>query len=97
MYNIILKDRIKKLLSCYPHLRDDDRALICNVWYQEISGLTLHGIKDFLRWYAEGNGSNSDSITRLARQVKEEHPELAGTRQRKTEKEVQKDLGYNIK
>ena len=100
IYNMkILNGYVKQLLEQYPHLRDDDKKLIANVWHQETIrfGITDGSIKDFLGHFANGRFSHPESIMRSRRKYQELHPELRGEKYNQRHREtktVQQELGY---
>lgn len=78
-----IKDRVQKLLENNPHLMDDDRKLVANVWHAEIqkklmllpSQLTASNL---LHELSGGRLSDYDAITRCRRKLQEENPHLRG-------------------
>ena len=75
---INLADKVTKLLRIRPHLRDNDRRLICNIWWNSVSNPESITFKDFTDLYIKGKIPESDSITRCRRKVQEEVKELRG-------------------
>ena len=75
---INLSDQVIKLLKKKSHLRDNDRRLICNIWWKSVSNPELLMFEDFINLYIEGKVPESDSITRCRRKVQEENEELRG-------------------
>ena len=75
---INLADKIIKLLTIRPHLRDNDRRLTCNIWWKSVSNPELLTFEDFIKLYIKGKVPESDSITRCRRKVQEEIKELRG-------------------
>ena len=75
---INLADKIIKLLTIRPHLRDNDRRLICNIWWDSVPNPESIAFKDFTDLYVKGKIPESDSITRCRRKVQEEVKELRG-------------------
>ena len=73
-----LSDRIVGLLKKKSHLRDNDRRLICNIWWKSVSNPELLMFEDFINLYIEGKVPESDSITRCRRKIQEEIEELRG-------------------
>jgi hypothetical protein len=99
---INLADKVIKLLRIRPHLRDNDRRLICNIWWDSVPNPQSITFKDFTSLYVKGKIPESDSITRCRRKVQEEIKELRGEawerRHRLDElvKEEIKELGATI-
>lgn len=89
-----LEDRVRVLLEKHPHLRDNDDALIANLWWRSTDKkLTF----DFLQELSIGKLPSSESIVRLRRKVQSEYPELRGAKYLERinkQKKVKKDLGY---
>ena len=75
---INLADKIIKLLTIRPHLRDNDRRLICNIWWDSVPNPKTLTFEDFTSLYIKGRIPESDSITRCRRKVQEEIKELRG-------------------
>ena len=75
---INLSDQVIKLLKKKSHLRDNDRRLICNIWWKSVSNPELLMFEDFINLYISGDIPESDSITRCRRKVQEEVEELRG-------------------
>lgn len=94
---------VKRMLSDHIALRDDDNALIANIWARELQQQgfdtkTMLGF-EFLASLAMGRLSSPESITRMRRRLQTEYPSLRGETWEKRHKEqgqVQKDLGYGI-
>jgi hypothetical protein len=79
----LVKDRVKALLSDYPHLRDSDNKLIANIWAQDLKKMGLGSVDTrafyFLSLYADGLLTNAETIRRVRQKIQEENPELRGT------------------
>ena len=75
---INLADKIIKLLTIRPHLRDNDRRLICNIWWDSVPNPKTLTFKDFTDLYVKEKVPESDSITRCRRKIQEEKEELRG-------------------
>ena len=75
---IKLVDNVTNLLTAKPVLRDNDRRLICNIWWKSISNPEMLMFEDFINLYLKGDIPESDSITRCRRKVQEEIEELRG-------------------
>ena len=73
-----LVDKVTRLLTVESNLRDNDRRLICNIWWKSISNPDLLMFEDFIKLYIKGKIPESDSITRCRRKVQEERRELRG-------------------
>ena len=73
-----LVDRVTRLLTVKSDLRDNDRRLICNIWWKSVSNPELLMFEDFINLYIDGEIPESDSITRCRRKVQEEKKELRG-------------------
>lgn len=99
------KEKVIKLLTRKPHLRDDDQKLIANIWNIELSenGITPNTITGFtlLTIFSEGNVmSNPESIRRCRQKAQEELPNLRGNNwaaRHKNEEKIEKELGYKTK
>ena len=73
-----LVDRVTGLLTAKSDLRDNDRRLICNIWWKSVSNPELLMFEDFIQLYIKGKVPESDSITRCRRKVQEENEDLRG-------------------
>ena len=73
-----LVDRVTGLLTAKSDLRDNDRRLICNIWWKSVSNPELLMFEDFIQLYIKGKVPESDSITRCRRKVQEENENLRG-------------------
>lgn len=71
-------DEVKRLLTHYKHLRDDDRKLVANIWYGVIGDPKKLSGLDLLKLYVEKKIPDSESITRARRKLQEEIEELRG-------------------
>tara|TARA_Y100001963_G_scaffold130500_1_gene186867 strand:- start:218 stop:529 length:312 start_codon:yes stop_codon:yes gene_type:complete len=79
-------DIITKLLTEKPRLKDDDHALLANIWWLRVSDTMLYklspeemeGVKKFLGEIANKNMPDSESIRRTRRKLQEQNPELRG-------------------
>jgi hypothetical protein len=88
---------MQKQVAYYLHhkesLRDDDKLLVANIWYQELLDKNIDSKKfsafDFLQMYADDTLTNSDIITRARRKVQEENPQLRGKNWAKRHKEAE--------
>lgn len=73
-----LTEYIEGLLRSKPHLRDDDRRLVANVWHYELKH--DNSISDFLTAYVMDKITSADTITRIRRKLQELKPDLRGTK-----------------
>jgi len=74
------KEVIIDLLIHKDHLRDNDQALIANIWWRELTtmGKDKANAFEFLKIFSEGKLSNPESIRRSRQKIQEEQPELRG-------------------
>lgn len=87
-----ISDRVAKLLTSHPHLRDDDYKLVANIWHQEAHHI---GTADILKLYASQRLTCADTITRARRKLQEENVHLRGklwAARHKEEEVVKEDL-----
>jgi hypothetical protein len=94
------KDVIIDLLTNKEHLRDNDQALIANIWWRELvtQGKDKSTAFEMLKVFSEGKLSNPESIRRSRQKIQEEQPELRGASYRARHREqdnVKEQLGYN--
>jgi hypothetical protein len=93
------KDVIIDLLTNKEHLRDNDQALIANIWWRELvtQGKDKSTAFELLKVFSEGKLSNPESIRRSRQKIQEEQPELRGESYRARHREqdnVKEQLGY---
>lgn len=92
-----LKTTIFELLVAYPKYRDSDKKLCSRIWCIELQrdGKDIKTLTAYQFFDIYSNGeilSTADSVTRVARLVKKEHPEVEGTKEnRLTESENVKE------
>ena len=74
------KEVIIDLLTHKEHLRDNDQALIANIWWRELvtQGKDKSTAFEFLKVFSEGKLSNPESIRRSRQKIQEEEPSLRG-------------------
>jgi hypothetical protein len=74
------KDVIIDLLTNKEHLRDNDQALIANIWWRELvaQGKDKITVFEFLKIFSEGKLSNPESIRRARAKIQEQQSELRG-------------------
>lgn len=92
---------VMRMLADHYALRDDDNALIANIWARELQqqGYDTKQMLgfEFLASLAMGKLSSPESITRMRRKLQNEFPSLRGLTYEQRHKEadnVQKELGY---
>ena len=98
------KEEIKRLLIKHKHLQDSDPKLISTYWFNEVKekGLNMYEMTayDFLKLFADSKLTNTETISRMRRQVQEEHEDLRGKyyqiRQGTKQKEWKQRLGYEV-
>ena len=72
------KDLIAKLLSDYPHLRDDDYKLISEIWQYESVDPTNITAAQFLTDFGNSKYTSPETIRRCRAKLQETMPELRG-------------------
>ena len=98
------KDKVLKLLQENTSNRDSDNKLIANFWFHEIKAmgkdpntLTAFGLLDLM---SKSKLTNTETITRVRRQLQEQNKELRGknyiNRQTKLQNKVKMELGYEV-
>ena len=92
-----IKDKVRELLIKYPFLRDDDNALMVNVWTTE---MLTKGVlfTRFFDMYADGHLTSAESIRRTRQALQVKNPELRGKKyaERHAHQEVVKNELFNI-
>lgn len=61
------KDKVYALLRAYPHLRDNDNAIMANIWNHETKAKSL---KEFFQELSDGKIPSSESIRRTRQKYK---------------------------
>ena len=100
---IKMQDKIKHILLTKRHCRDNDVYLIYEIWAEELAKYNLN-IKNMhlmpvLKMWAKKEISHPSAIMRARRKVQEEHKETRGIfweERHKQQKQIKKDLGYNV-
>ena len=74
------KKRVEYLLRTTPRLKDDDNKLIANYYFNEIGAEKVKKMSatEFLKLYADGKLTSSESIRRVRAKLQETTPELRG-------------------
>lgn len=96
-----INDEVFELLLKYPHLRDDDEALVANIWHRELSSMDIDSNElntyGFFKLYSSKKITRADTITRARRRLQEENELLRGetyNQRQKSQSDVKKQLGY---
>jgi hypothetical protein len=93
-----IKPIVQKLLTEYPHYRDDDRRLLAHIWMIQLGVNTMKSISlyEFMKQYIDNSHIYSpDHISRLRRKIQEQHPHLRGETYVER-KRMQKDVAVNF-
>jgi hypothetical protein len=85
---VTLEKRVEKLLRKYSTLRNDNKTLCVRVWEQQFDE-RKDITSNFFAMYESGKYISADNITRMARLVKENNPELRGTNHASNKKKQQ--------
>jgi len=103
---IAVKDKVEKQLGKHKHVRDDNRKLVANIWWQNLKliaekkGKTIQEMTamDLLTELANNNLDDYESITRVSRTLQEKHEIYRGEKyiQRQAEQEKIKHQLHNI-
>ena len=79
---IKVKEEVKYLLSILPPLRDDDKLLSYQLWWNRVMEMKLNPIDikwvEFMKLLSDGNLPSMDSISRARRKLQQEFPDLRG-------------------
>lgn len=89
-----MKEKVEVLLKKYPHLRDNDNALVANIWWTGVD-LKNKTATELLRMLSNKELPNIEAITRARRKLQEENPELRGNTY-KGRKEEEQDVRKNM-
>jgi hypothetical protein len=77
-----LQEKVERLLTKYPELRDDDKLLVSKMWDIELRKQNLDpsktSINMFLSLYENNCLSNAELIGRARRKIQENNIELRG-------------------
>lgn len=92
-----IKPKVKDLLKSHPHLRDNDNALMANIWWSEMDseGRSYATAFGFMDSFSQGMFTNPESIRRCRQKVQEQNPELRGTTYKERQK-LSKEVKYEI-
>jgi hypothetical protein len=85
---VSLENRVENLLKKYKTLRNNNKALCVRVWeqqFEERKDIT----SNFFAMYELGKYVSADNITRIARLIKQNNPELRGTNHATNKKKEQ--------
>lgn len=88
-----IKEKVKRLLSDIPHLRDSDEKLIATIWWMELNNEQKNfNAFEFLKLFSNSNLSSIESITRARRLIQEQNIELRGLlyKERKNKSQIVK-------
>ena len=85
---VSLENRVEKLLKKYKFLRNNNKALCVKVWEQQFDE-RKDITSNFFAMYESGKYVSADNITRIARLVKQNNPELRGTNHATNKKKEQ--------
>lgn len=93
--------RVKRLLYSNEDFRDNNEALVSNLWGEILSergySMKLLPSVDFLSLVSSGDLPKFDSVTRISRNIQMRDPDIYGGKRRlNNHKQVKakKDLGY---
>jgi hypothetical protein len=85
---VSLENRVEKLLKKYKFLRNNNKALCVKVWEQQFDE-RKDITSNFFAMYESGKYVSADNITRIARLIKQNNPELRGTNHATNKKKEQ--------
>ena len=84
------KEKVKALLTEFPHLQDDDYKLIATFYCWEVGGISKAQNKsayELLQDIADGRLTNTETIRRIRAKLQEQYPSLRGTNYSARQKE----------
>ncbi len=83
-----IKDRVVHLLTKREDSRDSDDLLISLFWFYESKEIIKDlSANDFLKLFAEGKITSSESIRRCRQKIQEKNPSLQGDSYKERKKE----------
>ena len=85
---VSLENRVENLLKKYKFLRNNNKALCVKVWEQQFDE-RKDITSNFFAMYELGKYVSADNITRIARLIKQNNPELRGTNHATNKKKEQ--------
>jgi hypothetical protein len=85
---VSLENRVENLLKKYKFLRNNNKALCVKVWEQQFDE-RKDITSNFFAMYESGKYVSADNITRIARLIKQNNPELRGTNHATNKKKEQ--------
>ena len=71
-------DEVKKLLTKYPPLRDNDERLMTNIWWNHIPNVENMNGRELLTMIAKRKLPSFLSVSRCRRKIQEKLPWLRG-------------------
>lgn len=85
-----IKEKVKKLLTDVPRLRDSDEKLISTIWYQQIGKDKVLNFTalEFLTEFYQGKYVSPESIRRCRQKIQEQNPLLRGKSYKKRKNEA---------
>jgi hypothetical protein len=94
-----LKYDMKKILEQFPEYRDNDLALIADIWANDLKKLGYSiDLQTFFNMLELGNLTNPETIRRTRQKLQQRYPELRGAnynvRQQIKTEEYKSELGY---
>lgn len=94
-----IKGQVEEMLKKHSRLRDDDAALIANLWNLQLMGEGINvwdiSAAKLLEKFAKGQMMNAETIRRCRQKLQEKHPELRGEKyedRQAEEKKVRKQI-----
>lgn len=97
-----ISDTVERLLRENESYRENDQLLWARIiqdMYGGVAMLQAMSAYELLRKFTKGELPSYESVSRAARKVREQHPELRGSNyeaRKESEVFVQKELGYRV-
>lgn len=97
-----ISDTVERLLREHEDYRESDQLIWARIVQDALGGLTIllnMSAYELLRKFIKGELPSYESVSRAARKVREQHPELRGSNyeaRKESEVFVQKELGYRV-
>lgn len=97
-----ISDTVEELLREHEAYRENDQLLWARIVQDTLGGLTIlqaMSAYELLKKFTKGELPSYESVSRAARKVREQHPELRGRNyeaRKESEAFVQKELGYRV-
>ena len=88
--------RVKKLLTTYKHMRDNDMVLLTTIWREELGGKMIT-LEKFFTALSDGKFSNPESVRRARQKAQQQYTFLRGEKYKERHTKRVDDMKKSIK